>query len=225
MNFIKKNKILFVAIILYIITFFYNRGIFSNSLIMTKNFLVEMLEVMPAIMIISALISIWVPQEVIIKNFGKSSGLKGKLFSMLIGSFSAGPIYAAFPVAQSLYFKGASIANIVIIISSWAVTKWVMFMVETSFLGLKFALTRYALTIPMILIMGYIMERLVHKEDMVEEKEEIKKIVEESKEYYLQKLPQKNCGACGHGNCENFAIALSNKEVDINKCIFLKDNS
>ncbi len=220
-KFVKDNKLLTITFVLYVATFFYNRGIFISSLEMAKYFFIQLIEIMPAVMIISALISVWVPQEVIIKHFGKASGFKGRLLSLLIGSFSAGPIYAAFPVAQSLYFKGASIANVTIIISAWAVIKWVMFMVESSFLGLAFASVRYALTIPAILfVLGPLMGKLVHDEDMVhEEKHEVEI---GSVEYYLNLLPNKNCGACGHKNCANFAKLLSEGKVSMDKCIFFK---
>ncbi|KAF2955717.1 permease [Marinitoga sp. 38H-ov] len=215
---IKDNRLISISVVLYAIAFFVKPDIFFRGLEMTKGFLIEMIEVMPPILIISSLITVWVPSEVIMKNFGKESGIKGKFLSIFTGAVSAGPIYAAFPVAQALFLKGASIANLVIIISSWAVVKVVMFMVESSFLGLSFAITRYALTIPAILIMGYIMEKLVTREDIIDEIED-KEIVYEKK--ILRDLPNMNCGACGYPNCRAFSDAVIKGEATIDDCMII----
>ncbi|GAB6188982.1 permease [Marinitoga arctica] len=215
---IKNNKLIFISIVLYAIVFFVKPTIFFKGLEMTKGFLIEMIEVMPPILIISSLITVWVPSEVIMKHFGKKSGIKGKLLSIFTGAISAGPIYAAFPVAQALFLKGASVANLVIIISSWAVVKVVMFMVESSFLGVSFALTRYVLTIPAILLMGYIMEKLVNREDILNEISNTEFIYKNTKEV-LNDLPNMNCGACGYANCKLFAEGVIKGEVTIDDCV------
>ncbi|MBT1247083.1 Fe-S cluster protein [Thermosipho sp. 1223] len=219
---IKNNKLIFISIVLYTIAFFVKPSIFYKGLEMTKGFLIEMLEVMPPILIISSLITVWVPSEIIMKHFGKKSGIKGKLLSIFTGAISAGPIYAAFPIAQALFFKGASIANLVIIISSWAVVKIVMFMVESSFLGLSFALTRYILTIPAILLMGYIMEKLVKREDILNEISNNNYTYKNIREI-LNNLPNMDCGACGYANCKAFAKGVLNKEVTIDDCVIRRN--
>lgn len=218
LDLIKNNKLIFISIVLYGIAFFIKPEIFFRGLEMTKGFLIEMVEVMPPILIISSLITVWVPSEVIMRHFGEESGFKGKLLSMFTGAISAGPIYAAFPVAQALFLKGASIANLVIIISSWAVVKVVMFMVESSFLGLPFAVTRYALTIPAIFIMGYVMEKLVKREDILNETENTEIVYRNEKEV-LNDLPNMNCGACGYANCKLFAEGVIKGEVTIDDCV------
>ena len=214
---IKDNKLTFLTIVLYTITFFVDPQIFFKGLEMTKVFLIQMIEIIPPIFVISSLITVWVPPEVIAKGFGKNSGFKGKILSLLIGGFSAGPIYAAFPLAQALFYKGASVANTVIIISSWAVVKVVMFMVESSFLGLTFALTRYALTIPIIIAMGYIMGKLVSREDILKELSNTK-INYKSEKDVLKELPNMNCGACGYKSCKDFAAGVMRGEVTIDDC-------
>lgn len=216
--FMKKNKILTVTAILYLITLAVNPTIFVNAVKITGNFLIEMLEVMPAILIISALITVWIPASVITKNFGKSSGFKGKIISILVGTFSAGPIYAAFPMAKTLLDKGASIGNTVIIVSSLAVIKLPMLLVEIKFLGLNFALTRYLLTVPAILLLGYTMDRIVKRSDtVVADTVESSEMSEEEK--ILNVLPGGNCGACGYGNCESMAKTIAAGKVTLADCL------
>ncbi len=220
-NVIKENKLIFLSILLYAITFFVSPQIFFKSLEITKGFLIQMLEVLPPIFVISSLIMVWIPTEVITKAFGKGSGFKGKLLSVLIGGFSAGPIYAAFPVAQSLFYKGASVENTVIILSSWAVIKFTMFMVESSFLGITFASTRYVLTVPFIIIMGYIMGKLVSREDVLKELNN-RKVEYKSVKDVLRELPNMNCGACGYKSCQDFAEGVMRGEVVIDDCAIRK---
>ncbi|HKL42956.1 MAG TPA: permease [Clostridia bacterium] len=211
---VKKNKINIITIIVYGVVFLYNKDLFYRGLSNSWGFIREMIEILPAVMIISGLIAVWVPKEMIVNNFGQDSGLKGKLISVFIGSVSAGPIYAAFPFAQTLLTKGASIGNIVIIISSWAVMKIPMLIVEVKFLGLPFAASRYILTMPGIIFLGYLVNKLVHREDVLKKTElnlnEIIRIEEI--------LPGYNCGACGYKNCREYAAAIYNKNAENDLC-------
>ena len=214
-KFLKKYKLITVAVLAYLVTLIVSPDIFMNAIKQNGSFLLEMLEILPPIMIISSLISVWVPNEVIVKGFGNTSGFKGKLFSILIGAFSAGPIYAGFPVAKTLFDKGASVGNVVIILSAWAVVKVPMYLVETSFLGASFANTRYLLTIPLIIILGTLMQRIVKRKDIP-----VSDLDGEIAEIY-NKLPQRHCGACGYTDCHEFAKAVKEGEADMNECKIL----
>ncbi len=216
-NKLKENKLIIVALIAYLITFIYKQDLFIKAIKNTGLYLKEMLEVMPAVFIVSALISVWVPKEIITKNFGKDSGFKGKLISVFIGSISAGPIYAAFPITQSLLFKGTSISNVIIIISAWAVVKIRMLIVESKFLGVSFSLTRYLLTIPAILILGMIAERLISPQNVID-KVNYKKEDPELEEKVVELLPGFNCGSCNYNSCSSYAKAIVNDNEEIDKC-------
>lgn len=80
---IKKFKLIIIAIILYIGLFILKSDLFFNALNITKGFLVEMIQVLPPVMVLSALITVWVPSEVIKKSLGHQSGFKGRLLSFL----------------------------------------------------------------------------------------------------------------------------------------------
>jgi len=218
-NILKKHKLISVAALAYLVTLIVSPQTFMNALKQNGTFLLEMLEILPPIMVISSLISVWVPNNVIIKGFGNASGIKGKLLSILIGAFSAGPIYAGFPVAKTLYDKGASVGNVVIILSAWAVVKVPMYLVETSFLGAPFANTRYLLTIPLIIILGYVMQKVVKRDDIPVSQldREINEIVDQ--------LPQRHCGACGYTDCHEFAKAVKNEEARMDECRILSHSS
>lgn len=166
---LSQNKLIRITILLYAITILSSKNIASSALSNTTHYLKEMLFVMPLILILTILIDVWISKETIIKNMGEGSGLKGTAFSVLLGSLSAGPIYAAFPICKMLLKKGASIANIVVILSAWAVIKVPMLANETKFLGLNFMTIRWVLTVIIIYGMGYIMSLLVKKDDLPNE--------------------------------------------------------
>ncbi|MEW6663346.1 MAG: permease [Bacillota bacterium] len=118
-----------------------------------SNFL-YMLKILPPIFIILGLLDVWVPKETMIKFMGEASGFRGGLLAFLLGSAAAGPLYAAFPVAQVLLKKEASLINVYIFIGAWSATKVPPFLFETSTLGLPFALSRLFMIIPAIVIIA-----------------------------------------------------------------------
>ncbi len=120
----------------------------------------EVLAIVPSVLILLALFDAWVPKAVIERNLGAGSGAKGVLLALLLGTGAAGPIYAAFPIALALRAKGARTANLVVFLGAWATIKLPMLMLESAYLGSRFALLRLALTVPAILAMGFLLERL-----------------------------------------------------------------
>ncbi len=124
-------------------------------------FLLEVLSIVPPVMILMGLLDVWVPRKLVEAHLGRDAGLLGAGVAILLGTAAAGPLYAAFPVAVSLQRKGARLANIVIFLGAWAAIKVPMIMLESSFIGLRFALLRLLFTIPCILVAGYLMERIV----------------------------------------------------------------
>lgn len=129
----------------------------------------EMLMIMPVIFVLTALLDLWVPKEKILRYLGKNAGAKGVFLSFVVGSISAGPIYAAFPLCIMLHKKGASVRNLVIILSSWAVIKVPMLLNEAKFLGLKFMVIRWVLTVLAILVFSLLAAKLVPDESLPDE--------------------------------------------------------
>ncbi|MBI3131135.1 MAG: permease [Acidobacteria bacterium] len=120
----------------------------------------EVLAIVPSVLILLALFDVWVPREVIERGLGTGSGARGVLLALLLGTGAAGPLYAAFPIALSLREKVARTANLVIFLGAWATIKLPMLMMESAFLGTRFAMLRLALTLPGILAVGFLLERM-----------------------------------------------------------------
>lgn len=205
-----NNKFFVIVLLAYIIVSIFMPDKSVQSLRNSLYYVKEMLMIMPVILLLTSLITAWVPRKTIENNFGKDSGFKGSVFSFLLGSFSAGPIYAAFPVCKALLAKGAGISNIVIILSTWAVIKVPMLLNEAKFLSPKFMIIRWILTTISIFAMGYITSILVKKEDIP--KDEIDIGVGEDK-LYINHEYCIGCGLCAKMVPNYFEI--SNKKASV----------
>lgn len=138
------------------------RGSAVNSL----RFMLEVVCIVPPVMLLMGLSDVWVPRRLVESHLGRESGAAGAGVAILLGTAAAGPLYAAFPVAVSLRKKGARLANIVIFLGTWASVKIPMILMESSFVGLRFALLRLVFTVPCILLSGYLMERVIPQESL-----------------------------------------------------------
>lgn len=169
MTMLKKAKdhlFLLLMIFVYGMLFVFWPSMAVASIKNSGYYIKEMLMIMPVIFVLTALLDLWLPKEKILRYLGEGAGLRGVVLSFVVGSISAGPIYAAFPMCRMLHKKGASIRNIVIILSSWAVIKLPMLLNEAKFLGLRFMVIRWVLTVIAILVFSWISAKLVKDQDL-----------------------------------------------------------
>ncbi len=164
---IKNNLFTVIIILAYITLLIFNKPLAITSLKNSGYYIKEMLIIMPIIFVLTALLDTWINKETIMKFLGKESKIKGSLLAFVLGSVSAGPIYAAFPICVMLHKKGASIKNIVIILSTWAVVKVPMLINEVKFLGFHFMIIRWVLTLIAIFVFASIMNSFIKDEDLL----------------------------------------------------------
>lgn len=160
---LKKRKILVFAAMAYSVSILIDPALALKGAAVSMSYLKEMLEIMPMIFALTILTDGWIPREKISAGVGKNSGLRGALLSFALGAVSAGPIYAAFPLTKTLLEKGASLRNVIIILSSWAVIKLPMLVNEAKFIGFQYVVVRWVLTTLAILIMATIMTKRLEK--------------------------------------------------------------
>ena len=132
-----------------------------KTILNSYQFFIEVLKFFPPILILMSLLDAWVPKDKIQSYLGEKSGLQGMILAIFLGTAAAGPLFAAFPIARSLSEKGVRTANAVIFLGSWATIKIPMLVLESSFLGVRFALLRLIITLPFIVLIGVLIERLV----------------------------------------------------------------
>ena len=123
------------------------------------DYTLELITVLPAVLLLMGLLSLFVSNEFISSHLGSESGLKGMAVAFLLGTLPTGPVYIAFPIARTLRQKGARVANIYIFLSTWACIKLPQELVELRFLGAEFMLYRLGITIVLVSLLSLAVER------------------------------------------------------------------
>jgi len=157
----QRYKFFLFLIFINILLIIYHPAVGLKSIEISTISLIEMVIVVPPIFLLLGLFDVWVPRETIMALMGEKSGILGISLALLLGSFSAGPLYAAFPVATVLMNKGSKFSNILLFVGAWATTKIPMLLFEASSMGWKFMLTRLIINIPGIIIMAYLVETMI----------------------------------------------------------------
>jgi uncharacterized membrane protein YraQ (UPF0718 family) len=128
-----------------------------------------MISFVPFLFIIIGLFDVWVPKEILEKHIGRESGVKGIFLVILLAMLQAGPLYGAFPVAYILYKKGASVRNIFIYLGAFSSMKLPMLGIEIGYLGIKYTILRTLISLPLFIFIGYLMEKIVGSDFIVNE--------------------------------------------------------
>jgi uncharacterized membrane protein YraQ (UPF0718 family) len=158
-DYLIMSGIVIVFVVFYFI--FPDKG--EISLRSAWQFFLELMLILPAVMVMIGILSVWTTQEMVTKYLGKESGFKGFLIGVLMGTLPAGPLYVAFPVAKALRMKGASVGNMVTYLSVYAAIKLPQILMELRFLGWKFTALRFVITVILIYVMSLFVELIFKK--------------------------------------------------------------
>jgi uncharacterized membrane protein YraQ (UPF0718 family) len=112
----------------------------------------DMLKLLPCAFILIGLFEVWVKRETVEKHFGEEAGIRGYIWALLLGGTTVGGLYVSFPVAYSLYGKGAKLSIILTYSGASAICRVPMAIFETSFLGIKFTMIRLMVSIPLVVL-------------------------------------------------------------------------
>ncbi len=136
------------------------------------SFLVYMLKILPCAFILIGLFEVWVKKEIIEKHLGEESGIKGYIWAILLAGTIAGGLLVAFPIAYSMYNKGAKLSVIFTYIGAAAICRVPMTMFEASFMGVKFTAIRLLVSLPLVIITSILLGNYLSKRNykMVEGK-------------------------------------------------------
>ncbi len=126
-------------------------------------FSIELVKLLPIIFILIGLFDVWVKREFIEKHLGKDSGVLGYLWVILLASPIAGGLIPAFPVAYSLFSKGARLSLVFTFIGAAAVCRIPMTLFEASFLGVKFSLVRLGVSVPLVIFSSILLGRYLER--------------------------------------------------------------
>jgi len=126
-----------------------------------QGFLVEMALVLPPMFLLVGLFEVWVPRELVERHVGRRAGAAAIPWMVLLATIQAGPLYAAFPVAASLWRRGCAPRNVFIYLGAFSAMKIPMLTFEVAFLGWRFSLSRTLITLPVFIVASLVMEKLL----------------------------------------------------------------
>ena len=127
------------------------------------SFSLDMLKILPGAFILIGLFEVWVKRETIEKHFGEESGVRGYIWAILLSGTTVGGLYVAFPVAYSLYSKGAKLSVIFTYIGAAAICRVPMAIFEASFLGIKFTAIRWLVSLPLVIVTSMLLGNYLTK--------------------------------------------------------------
>ncbi len=129
------------------------------------SFALDMVKVLPCAFILIGLFEVWVKRETVEKHLGEQSGIKGYLWAVLLAGTIVGGLYVAFPVAYSLYSKGAKLSVIFTYIGASAICRIPMSIFEASFVGIRFTAIRFFVSIPLVILTSILLGNYLSKKN------------------------------------------------------------
>jgi len=85
------------------------------------------------------------------------------MWAVLLAGTTVGGLYVAFPVAYSLYSKGAKLSVIFTYMGASAICRIPMTIFEASFMGLKFSAIRLLASLPLVIISSILLGDYLEK--------------------------------------------------------------
>jgi uncharacterized membrane protein YraQ (UPF0718 family) len=82
---------------------------------------------------------------------------------VLLAGTTVGGLYVAFPVAYSLYSKGAKLSVIFTYLGAAAICRVPMTIFEASFMGIKFTTIRLLVSLPLVIVTSILLGNYLAK--------------------------------------------------------------
>jgi len=122
-------------------------------------FALQMVRIVPCAFVLIGLFEVWVDRERVERHMGEESGLRGHLWAIVLAGTNVGGIMVALPMAHSLCRKGAGLAVVFTFVTATAICRVPMTVFEASFLGAKFTLIRFCVSLPLVVASSVLLAR------------------------------------------------------------------
>jgi uncharacterized membrane protein YraQ (UPF0718 family) len=110
---------------------------------------------------IAGLIWVLLPRDRLTRLVGKESGLRGIVIALVAGMVTPGGPSSAFPLLAMLAGSGADRGALVAYITSFLVLGLQRILVwDVPFMGAEFSATRFAISLPLVILAGLLARRL-----------------------------------------------------------------
>jgi uncharacterized membrane protein YraQ (UPF0718 family) len=118
-----------------------------------------MLSMMPMVFVLIGLFDVWISRDTVERHLGPESGPAGYVWAVLLAGTVMGPLYVALPVAYALCQKGARLGVIFTYIGAATICRVPMTVFEATFLGVKFTLVRFIVSLPLVISTSVLLEK------------------------------------------------------------------
>ena len=165
MKLLREYLLTLLALVVLAIIYTVNRGTAVESVTISLSGVWMMFQILPPILIIMNLLDALVPKELVMKHMGREAGFRAYFWAFVLGTFAAGPLYAAFPIAALLAKKNARLSSLVFFLGMWTVTKLPVFTYELNYFGLPFTGLHILTGIVFYFLLSILLEKLFLKND------------------------------------------------------------
>lgn len=166
---LKRYRLFFILLLGLLFIAFMNQAIAIKTVHITGESILDMLLLLPPIFILVGLLDQWVKKETLIRYMGEKSGIYGVLFTLLLATVAAGPLYIAFPIAVLLLKKGASVRYIVFFLGAWSTVKLPVLVYEFTSFGLKFTFIHICFGLVFYYLTGIVFEKIYSKQKLLKD--------------------------------------------------------
>jgi len=158
-NYLVFGSFVVFTIVSWLVQFEFGMNVWDNFLI----FAIDMVIILPPAFVLIGLFDVWAKKESIEKHFGQSNNPLRFVYSFLLASTTVGGTFVAFPLANSLYHKGAKFSSIFTYVTAASLFMIPMTIMEAGMLGIQFTLIRLVSSIPFIVGGSLLLERYFEK--------------------------------------------------------------
>ncbi|WP_368915788.1 permease [Exiguobacterium acetylicum] len=144
-----------------------NQAIGLKAVQVTAQSVVDMIILLPPIFILVDLLDQWVLKELLNRYMGSDSSFTGILFTLVLATVAAGPLYIAFPIAVLLLRKGASVWYVVFFLGAWSTVKLPVLIYEFTSFGLPFTSIHIGFGLLFYYVMGLLFEKVYDQQQIL----------------------------------------------------------
>lgn len=164
LDLVRKESLVVIVAGLYIWAFVVDPSRGFQALASSGRTILSVALIIMSVFSALGLFGVLVDKQAVGRKLGHGSGVRMLLLAAAFGTVLVGPVYAVFPLLKAFREHGARWGVIVAVMTAWAV-KVPMIPLEIKFLGWEFSLVRSALIVVTAVLMGWLFDTLMPRED------------------------------------------------------------
>jgi uncharacterized membrane protein YraQ (UPF0718 family) len=154
---------IFIVMVLLVVAYMRDPSLPLAGINSAFRTLIAILPLLLVSFVLSGLIRVLIPDEVIIRWFGTDAGVRSLLIASGAGMLTPGGPFVCFPIALMLFKSGAGIGPVVSYVTAWATLGLFRIPLEMSIIGPKFAIIRFVTMLFVAPLAGYVVNLIINK--------------------------------------------------------------